>query len=168
MEGLTVTVDWSREQTTRRWHPSTSLLQTIRRYQLLRERSGSLAQIRSKWNVLLYHFWTVVTGADIPLMTKIGGGLLLPHPNGIVIHPDVVVGANCLIFQQVTLGMGSLPGVPTIGNHVDIGAGAKILGGVMVGDGARIGANSVVLSDIPPGATAVGSPARVLSKKSAT
>ncbi len=159
--------DWSREQTTRRWHPSVSLIQTIRRYQRLKAQSGPIAKLRTKWNVLLYHFWTVVTGADIPLMTRLGGGLLLPHPNGIVIHPDAVVGVNCLIFQQVTLGMGALPGTPAIGDHVDIGAGAKILGGVTIGDGAKIGANSVVLSDIPAGATAVGSPARIITKRSA-
>lgn len=86
----------------------------------------------------------------------------MPHPNGVVIHPDAVVGPNCLIFQQVTLGHGPTPGAPIIGGHVDIGAGAKILGGIRVGDHARIGANSVVLSDVPPGATAVGIPAKVI------
>jgi serine O-acetyltransferase len=104
----------------------------------------------------------VVTGADIPLNCRLGGGLLLPHPNGIVIHPDVEIGPNCLLFQQVTLGANDR-GVPTIGGHVDIGAGAKVLGPVTVGQHARIGANAVVISDIPTGATAAGVPARVIS-----
>ena len=87
----------------------------------------------------------------------------MPHANGIVIHPDTVVGPNCLIFQQVTLGTGGpIPGAPIIGGHVDMGAGAKILGGVRVGNHARIGANAVVLCDVPAGATAVGIPARII------
>lgn len=112
--------------------------------------------------MLRHRFWSVVTGADIPLESQLGGGLLLPHPNGIVIHPGAVVGVNCLLFQQVTIGVGSRVGLPRIGGHVDIGAGAKILGGVVVGDHARIGANAVVLDDVPPGATAVGIPARLV------
>jgi serine O-acetyltransferase len=104
----------------------------------------------------------VVTGADIPLNCKLGGGLLLPHPNGIVIHPEAEIGPNCLLFQQVTLGVGDR-GAPKIGGHVDIGAGAKILGPVTIGRHARIGANAVVINDVPEGATAVGVPARVIS-----
>ncbi len=87
----------------------------------------------------------------------------MPHPNGIVIHPDSEIGPNCLLFQQVTLGGGE-DGAPRIGGHVDIGAGAKILGGVTIGPHAKIGANCVVLRDVPPGATAVGIPAKILEK----
>ncbi len=114
-----------------------------------------------KFAVLRHRFWSAITGAEIPLGTRIGGGLLLPHPNGIVIHPDAIIGPNCLIFQQVTLGGGD-NGAPLIGGHVDIGTGAKILGGVIVGDHAKIGANAVVLEDVPAFATAVGIPARMI------
>lgn len=117
------------------------------------------------WNMLWHRFWSVVTGAEIPLGSRIEGGLLIPHPNGIVVHPDAAIGPNCLIFQQVTIGTGK-GGVPTIGGHVDIGAGARILGGVTIGEHARIGANAVVLSDVPAGAVAVGIPARILDKSS--
>ena len=72
------------------------------------------------------------------------------------------IGANCLIFQQVTLGDRS-GGVPQIGGHVDIGAGAKIIGAVRIGDHARIGANAVVLQDVPEGKTAVGVPAVIIN-----
>jgi serine O-acetyltransferase len=114
--------------------------------------------------VVPHRFWSAVAGADIPLNARLGGGLLLPHPNGVVIHPDAVVGPNCLLFQQVTLGYGGpKPGAPVLGGHVDVGAGAKVLGGVRVGDHARIGANAVVLDDVPAGATAVGVPARVIN-----
>ena len=114
-----------------------------------------------------HRFWSVVTGCDLPINTKIGGGLLMPHPNGIVIHPMCKVGPNCLILQQVTLGSNGSnirSGVPTLGGHVDVGAGAKILGPIMIGDHAVIGANAVVLTDVPANAVAVGIPARVSSR----
>lgn len=104
-----------------------------------------------------------MTGADIPLNCNIGGGLLIPHPNGIVIHPDAVIGPNCLIFQQVTIGM-THNGVPTLGGHVDIGAGAKLLGCIHIGDHAVIGANAVVLQNVPEGAMAAGVPAQLKMK----
>lgn len=115
--------------------------------------------------VLRHRFWSVTTGADIPLNCKLGGGLMIPHPNGIVIHPEVEVGPNCLIFQQVTLGAAH-GGVPRLGGHVDIGAGAKVIGTVIIGNHARIGANAVVITDVPEGATAVGVPARVIPSAS--
>jgi serine O-acetyltransferase len=121
--------------------------------------------VLSKFVVLRHRFWSAVTGADIPLNSKLAGGLLMPHPNGIVIHPDAQVGPNCLLFQCVTLGAGGpLPGLPVLEGHVDVGAGAKLLGGVRIGAHAKIGANAVVLCDVPAGAVAVGIPARVILK----
>ncbi len=102
-----------------------------------------------------------MTGAEIPLNCNIGGGLLINHPNGIVIHPEARIGANCLIMQQVTVGTRDKTGVPDIGGHVDIGAGAKILGPVRIGDHAKIGANAVVVSDVPSGVVATGVPAKI-------
>lgn len=156
--------DWSRERV-QGWCPGARLLLAFRGYQAWAARSGPLAALIRRVYVLRHRFWSVVTGADIPLNAHIGGGLAMPHPNGIVIHPDAVVGPNCLILQQVTLGTGGrMTGCPRIGGHVDIGAGAKILGGVTIGDHAKIGANAVVLSDVPPYATAVGVPARILPR----
>jgi len=153
------TPDWSREKPVQFWDPSRKLLLAIRRYQYWQKRAGISGSILCKWLLLRYRFWSVVTGAEIPLTTRIGGGLLIPHPNGIVIHPDSVIGVNCLIFQQVTLA-GGQHAAPIIEGHVDIGAGAKILGNVRIGAHARIGANAVVLNDVPEGATAIGIPAR--------
>ncbi len=154
--------DWSREALSGGWQPSRALLRSIRAYQ-------SHNGLRRRLAVLRHRFWSVVTGADIPLNAQIAGGLLLPHPNGVVIHPDAEVGPNCLLFQQVTLGtIAEKPGAPRLGGHVDVGAGAKILGPVTIGDHAVIGANAVVLSDIPAGAVAVGSPARVIKQKGET
>jgi serine O-acetyltransferase len=147
--------DWTRERPRQFWDPGRKLLFSIRRYQYWHQRRGIIAGILCKGLVLRHRFWSVITGADIPLNCQIGGGLLIPHPNGIVIHPDAAIGVNCLIFQQVTLGIRSGPGVPIIGGHVDIGAGAKILGPVRIGDHSRIGANAVVTKDVPSHTTAV-------------
>lgn len=159
--------DWSRESRVRgRYEPAKNLLAAFRRYQRLKAKGGIMARAQRPFVVLRHRFWSAVTGADIPLDSHIGGGLLLPHPNGIVIHPEARIGPNCLFFQQVTIGMGGRkPGAPVIGGHVDIGAGAKILGGVTIGDHALIGANAVVLDDVPAYATAVGIPARVIAPK---
>jgi serine O-acetyltransferase len=107
--------------------------------------------------------WSILTQSDIGLDARLGSGLMLPHPNGIVIHEDATIGDDCMIMQQVTVGMIGDGEVPVIGNRVYIGAGAKIIGKVIVGDGARIGANAVVLSDVPPNYTAVGIPARIIA-----
>lgn len=78
-----------------------------------------------------------------------------------MIHPRAEIGPNCLIFQQVTIGTAG-GGVPVLEGHVDVGAGAKILGAVRIGRHAKIGANAVVLRDVPAGATAIGVPARIV------
>lgn len=151
--------DWSRETPRGFWDPSRRLLRALRRYQAVR--AGPLAGlIRRRW-VLSYRFWSAVTGADIPVNARLGGGLLIPHPNGIVIHPEAEVGPNCLLMQQVTLGVGgTLAGAPRLGGHVDIGAGAKVLGGVQLGDRCAVGANAVVTRDVPADHVARGVPAR--------
>jgi serine O-acetyltransferase len=147
--------DWSRERHVRFWDPGRKLLLSIRRYQYWRGR-GRIGRIISKIIVLRYRFWTVVTGADIPLNCQIGGGLLIPHPNGIVIHPEARIGVNCLIFQQVTIGTRGDGGCPTVGGHVDIGCGAKILGSIYIGEHSRVGANAVVTKSLPRHSVARG------------
>jgi len=161
--GISSTVpDFSREaKPFFAWWPSRSLLAAIRAHQRASASGAPWAPLLRRWASLRHAFWSVVTGADIPTNCRIEGGLLLPHPNGIVIHPDARIGPNCLVFQQVTIGV-ARGGVPRIEGHVDIGAGAKVLGPITVGAHARIGANAVVVSDVPPGATVVGIPARVL------
>ena len=151
--------DWSRESKRFfEWAPSRSLLASIRAYQRHARQRGLFHKLLKRWAVARHRFWTIVTGAEIPINTRIAGGLLIPHPNGIVVHPNVVVGPNCLVFQQVTLGANN-SGVPIIGGHVDIGAGAKVLGPITVGSNVQIGANAVVVSNLPDGVTAVGIPA---------
>lgn len=158
------TPDWRREaKSLLEWAPPRALLASIRRYQGAHRYIQPLARLIKVIAVLQHRFWSVVTGADIPINTEIGGGLLIPHPNGIVIHPGVSIGPNCLILQQVTLGSNEKGDLPWIGGHVDIGAGAKLIGKVHVGNHAKIGANAVVLIDVPAYATAVGVPAKIIS-----
>ncbi len=115
-------------------------------------------------------FWSMLarllTGIEIHPGAKIGRRVFLDHGLGIVIGETTEIGDDCTIYQGVTLGGTSLyKGVkrhPTLGKGVVISAGAKVLGGFTVGDGARVGSNAVVLKEIPPGATAVGVPARIL------
>jgi serine O-acetyltransferase len=156
--------DWSREaKRFWHWHPSRSLLASLRAYQDLRHATRPDRVLLRRLAVLRHRFWSAVTGAEIPLSCRIEGGLLLPHPNGIVVHPDARIGPNCLLMQQVTLGTsGESPGAPTLAGHVDLGAGAKVLGEVTLGAHSVVGANAVVLCDVPEGATAVGVPARIL------
>lgn len=155
--------DWNRETPQTLFHKGPRLLGAIRRYQRWQNKRGPIAAF-ARWNARLSHqFWSILCGADIPLCCSLGGGLILQHPNGIVIHPYAKIGANCLILQQVTIGECSNNEVPTIGDAVYIGAGAKIIGALHIGDFAKIGANAVVLRDVPAGATAVGVPARIIA-----
>lgn len=151
--------DWSREKPRQIWDPSRRLLGAIRGYQRHSNRGPLAAMCRKYWS-LQHRFWSVVTQAEIDLKCEIGGGLLIPHPNGIVIHPNVKIGPNCLIFQQVTVGGRNMEGVPIICGHVDIGAGAKILGDITLNSHSVVGANAVVISDVALGTIVVGIPAR--------
>lgn len=102
-------------------------------------------------------------GSTVHRETKIGEGLHLVHAHGIMIAPSAVLGDRVGIMQDVTIGNAAeRTGTPVIGNDVFIGAGAKILGPVRVGDRARIAANSLVISDVPADATAIGVPAKMM------
>lgn len=109
------------------------------------------------------------TGIEIHPAAKVGRRVFIDHGMGIVIGETAEVGDESTLYQGVTLGGTSLAkGAkrhPTLGRGVIVGAGAKILGGFTVGDGARIGSNAVVIKEVPPGATAVGNPARILHKE---
>lgn len=114
---------------------------------------------------LISHFNRWITGIEIHPGAKIGRGVFIDHGMGVVIGETSEIGDNVTLYQGVTLGgTGKERGKrhPTLGNHVLVGVGAKILGAVTIGDHARIGAGAVVLSDVPPYATAVGVPAKVV------
>lgn len=124
-----------------------------------RRRMGVIAKFFAMLNVLLF-------GIEVSPRVEIGGGLFLPHTVGTVIGAERV-GCNVTIMQGVTLGTKE-PDMqftvslrPVIGNHVLIGAGAKIIGRVTIGDYAKIGANAVILNDVPPYAVAAGTAAKI-------
>ena len=153
--------DWTREQLNpRAFEPGKKLLRIIRKYEKLSRRQTIFSWLRRKSLVVFHRFWSAVCGSEIPIDLKAEGGLLLPHPYGIVIHPDVSLGPNCLVFQNVTIGFRN-GGIPQIEGHVDIGAGAVILGAICIGANSQIGANAVVLEDVPADSIAVGVPAKI-------
>ena len=117
-----------------------------------------LARMISQWS----RFWT---GIEIHPGAKIGRRLVIDHGSGVVIGETAEIGDDCLLYQGVTLGgTGKDTGKrhPTLGNNVMVGAGARVLGPFRVGDNARIGANSVVLREVPPNTTVVGVPGRIV------
>jgi len=106
-----------------------------------------------------------LTGIEIHPAAKIGRGFFIDHGMGVVIGETTEIGDHVTLFQGVTLGgTGKERGKrhPTLGNHVVVGAGAKILGGIKIGDNVKIGANSVVLKSVPPNSTVIGVPARII------
>lgn len=139
-----------------------ALLRSIQAYQRNQARPGVFALLLRKAARLRHAVLSVLTGSDIDVGVRFGLNLRLPHPAGVVIHRDVVIGDDCMVMQQVTLGQLARGGLPRIGSHVYVGCGAKVLGPVKIGDGARVGANAVVLHDVPAGATAVGVPAKIV------
>lgn len=115
---------------------------------------------------LLHRHYSFRYGVHIDISTEIGGGLYLPHVGAIVVNRRCVIGRNCNLSHQVTLGVtnrGNRKGCPVVGDSVYIGPGAKIIGGITVGDHVAIGANSVVTRNIEAGAVVVGIPGRVIS-----
>ena len=116
---------------------------------------------------LISHFSRWLTGIEIHPGAKIGRRFFIDHGMGVVIGETTEIGDDVTIYHQVTLGGTSTKKGkrhPTIGNNVVIGAGAKILGPVKIGDNCKIGANSVVIRDVPPNSTVVGIPGKVVKR----
>jgi len=117
---------------------------------------------------LLSEFARLITGIDIHPGATLGRRVIMDHGAGIVIGESSVVEDDVLIYQGVTLGGTSLERAkrhPTIEKRCVLGAGAKILGNIVVGEGSRVGANSVVVRDVPPGCTVVGVPGRIVASE---
>ena len=120
-----------------------------------------------KWlGRFISHLARWLTGIEIHPGAKIAGCVFIDHGMGVVIGETAEIGSGCTIYHGVTLGGTSLyKGAkrhPTLGKNVIVGAGAQVLGGFTVGDGAKIGSNAVVTKPVPAGATAVGNPARII------
>ena len=114
----------------------------------------------------IYYHHSFKFGYEISPKTKIGGGLRLPHwGGGIVIHSNAIIGENCEIMQNVTVGNNALKSrddVAIIGDRVTLCAGSKVIGSVSIGDNVVVGANSVVVKDIPTNTIVAGIPAKII------
>jgi serine O-acetyltransferase len=109
---------------------------------------------------LVERFTEITTGISLPAQARIGKGLRIHHFGGIIVNSEASIGDYCTLYHGVTLGdLGGWGGAPRVGNHVVIGAGAKLLGNIEIGDYCHIGANSVVRTCVPAGCLAVGVPA---------
>ncbi len=126
--------------------------------------------LRLRWLArFVSHIARWLTGIEIHPGATIGRRFFIDHGMGVVIGETAEIGDDCTLYHGVTLGGTSWnrgKRHPTLGNNVVIGAGAKVLGPVVIGDGAQIGSNAVVVKAVPPGATAVGIPARIIEKES--
>jgi serine O-acetyltransferase len=115
---------------------------------------------------ILYKFIQIVTGIDLPCEAEVGTGFVIDHFGGVIVSGYAKFGDHCRIRNGVVVGLKNVeePGAPVIGNNVDIGAGAKVLGRIRIGNNVLIGANAVVLTDVPDNSIAVGVPAVIKSR----
>ena len=131
-----------------------------------------LAHRLYKWHIpllprMISYLTRIITGIEIHPAARIGRRFFIDHGEGVVIGETTIIGDDVLVYQQVTLGgTGKDFGKrhPTVGNHVIIGAGAKVLGDIIIADHVRIGAGSVVIEDVPSHSTVVGVPGRIVQR----
>lgn len=131
-----------------------------------------LAHRLYKWHLpliarMISYITRIVTGIEIHPAARIGRRFFIDHGEGVVIGETTIIGDDVLLYQQVTLGgTGKDLGKrhPTVGNHVIVGAGAKVLGDIIIADHVRIGAGSVVIADVPSHSTVVGVPGRIVQR----
>ncbi len=116
---------------------------------------------------ILYKFVQIITGIELPCEVPIGRGFVIEHSGGIVVSGFASFGDNCRIRNGVVIGLARVqdPCAPQMGNDVDIGTGAKLLGNIRIGNRVRIGANAVVITDIPDDSIAVGVPTIIKPRK---
>ena len=126
-------------------------------------RPGVIHWVLDRLYWFMFRIVETITGVSIPKTVDVGGGLRIHHFGCVFINPNATIGRYCTLRQGVTIGNRYDGGpAPVLEDNVDVGAFAQILGGVRICEGAKIGAMSVVLKDVPAGATAVGNPARII------
>ena len=124
---------------------------------------GALRSIQLKIHSVIFRIVETSTGISLPMEAQIGPGLRIYHFGNIFVHPRSIVGRNCTLRQGVTIGNVGVDGpVPVVEDDVEFGAYAQVLGNIRIGRGAKIGPMSVVLSDVPAGATTLGNVARII------
>lgn len=133
-----------------------------------------LLKILFFWYLMIYRFFVEwVLGVELPRKLVVGKNLVFYHGQGLVVNFKTIIGNDCVLRNGVTIGHkkladGSLSGCPVIGNNVDIGANACIIGDITIGDNVSIGAGAVVIKNIPANSVVVGNPARILESKAAS
>lgn len=131
----------------------------------LSEKKNIFVRFLYMLTIIIYKHYQYKTGIQIPVGTSVGPGLMFPHFSCIIINKDSIIGSNCTIYQGVTIGK-SIDGLtPVIGNNVTIYAGAKVFGGIHIGNNVVIGSNAVVTKDIPSNEIVVGIPAKCIKKQ---
>lgn len=133
----------------------------------LRQRGPLLRPLHYLCRILL-HRCGVRHGIAIPYNTRIGAGLYIGHFGGIVVNQDAVIGRDCNLNHNVTIGVkfgGANAGVPVIGDRVYLGPGCVVIGGIRIGDDVAVGANAVVVASVPDSGIVAGVPARLLSRR---
>lgn len=113
-----------------------------------------------------YLFCEVVMEMSLDPQATIGGGLYIGHSGGVHINPEAILGSNCDIAHHVTIGASAMgrKGAPVLGDRVYVGTGATVIGKIKIGSGAKIAANTLVMSNIPEGATVMGVPGRIVMR----
>jgi serine O-acetyltransferase len=114
--------------------------------------------------VVMYWFVRNFYGIELPRRTRVGRRFCVAHQSGIVVHPFAVIGNDCLIRQNVTIGATTTVKAPCIGDRVEIGAGAVVAGGITIGDDVRIGPNAVVMTNVPPNSAVVAPQPRIFTR----
>lgn len=119
---------------------------------------------QKKFCGIIYAFISTIFGVEIPRNLKVGKNFMIYHPLGIVINPGVIIGDDCKIRQNTTIGnkVGGTEKCPIIGNNVDIGCNTVIIGDIKIGDNVIIGAGSVVVKDVPSNCVVAGNPAKII------
>lgn len=130
-------------------------------------RPAMLRKVFSLLYKVLYKFVQILTGIELPCEVIVGRNFVIDHFGGIVVSGYAQFGDDCRIRNGVVIGLKNIaePVAPIIGNNVDIGAGAKILGAIKVGNNVVVGANAVVITDVPDNSLAVGIPARIKARR---
>ena len=133
---------------------------------IARMKDGVGKTVATKWYWLMHRIVETVTGIGLPQGCTIGPGLRIWHFGGIFVHPNAVIGKHCTLRHGVTIGnRGESDEAPVIGDFVELGAYAQVLGGIHVGDGCRVGALTVIVKSLPSGWSAVGTAARLIPPK---
>lgn len=130
-------------------------------------RPALLRKVFSLLYKVLYKFVQILTGIELPCEVIVGRNFVIDHFGGIVVSGYAQFGDDCRIRNGVVIGLKNIaePVAPIIGNNVDIGAGAKILGAIKIGNNVVVGANAVVITDVPDNSLAVGVPARIKARR---